>query len=102
MSQITINLDSYTAEKFNSFVQAFGSKEMLFEKFIEYHKNKLSREIASMQVDLDTFEKQYNMSSEEFFGKFEDGQLGDENDFIIWAGVYELQKDSKEKLNMLL
>lgn len=101
MSQITINLDSDTAHKFNSFVQAFGSKELLFEKFIEYHKSKLNREIAAMQLDLDTFEEKYSMNSEEFFQRFEAGQLGDEKDFIVWSGLYELQQDSKQKLNML-
>jgi hypothetical protein len=102
MSQITINLDSHTAEKFNSFVQAFGSKELLFEKFIEYHKNKLIREIAAMQIDLDAFENNITCIAKSFFKGLRTGQLGDENDFILWAGLFELQRDSKERLNLLL
>lgn len=101
MSKITIDLNPDTASKLDSFVKAFGSKEILFEEFISFHKSKLTREIVQMQIELDAFEKKYNMDSKELYEKFEKGLLGDENDYMIWAGIFEMQKDSREKLKKL-
>lgn len=101
MSQITLDLKSETANKLNQYIKSFGSKDLLFEKFIDYHKKKLRREIAKMQIDLKDFEKKYDMSSAAFYQKFESGELTDEKDFMIWAGVYEMQQQSKNKLNQL-
>ena len=102
MTQVIIELQSHVASRLNNLVQFFGSKELLFDKFIEYHTKKLKREIARMQEDLDKYEKQYNMKSAVFFKQFEAGKLGDSKDFILWSGIYEMQLDSKQKLQKLL
>jgi len=102
MSQVILNLSSNIADKLNSYIRVFGDKELLFEKFIEFHKNRLKREIARMQIDLEVYEQKHKMTSEDFFNKFEKGELGDNQDFIIWSGIYEMQKDSKRKLTQLL
>lgn len=98
MSQITLNLPSETARKLAGYIKPFGSKELFFEQFSDYHKNRFSREIASMQIDIDAMEQRYNIDSKEFYSRFEAGHLGDDNDFIVWAGIIELQKDIKQKL----
>lgn len=38
------------------------------------------------------------MSSENFYTKFEKGEVDDSHDFMIWAGIYEMQLESKIKL----
>ena len=48
------------------------------------------------------FEEKHNMKSTEFYKKFENGELGDSKDFVIWSGIYELQLDSKQKLSKLI
>jgi len=59
MQQITIDLQPKIANKFNNYVQLFGSEELLFDKFIEYHVNRIKREIARMQIELEKYEKQF-------------------------------------------
>ncbi len=57
-----------------------------------------------MDKTLKTYEKKYNKSSIEFYNKFKEGE-GEENDsadFMIWAGVYEMQLDSKNELQKIL
>ena len=49
------------------------------------------------QKDLDEFEKQYNMKSADFFKQFEEGKLGDGQDYIVWAGIYEMLLNCKQK-----
>lgn len=102
MSQITIDVNEQVADKFNSLVKLFGSKDLLFENFIEYHINKLKREIASMQEDLVKYEKQYKMESQIFYEQFEKGKLGDDKDFMIWSGIYEMQLKCKQNVQKLL
>jgi len=102
MQTVTFELQTDIANKMNNIIQLFGTKEIMFHKFIEYSKKNLKREIALMQSDLNKYEEKYKMQSIEFFEKFENGLLGDSKEFIIWSGIYEMQLNCKEKLNKLL
>jgi hypothetical protein len=102
MTQITLELQNEIAAKMNNLVQFFGSKELMFSSFIEFHAKKLKREIASMQEDLDKYEQNYKMKSSDFFEQFENGELNDSQDFTLWSGIYEMQLDCKQKLQKLL
>ena len=57
--------------------------------------------IRLSQEALHTFEAQYDMPSEEFFEKMERGELGDSDDFIEWAGEYELLQRTQNELYAL-
>ncbi|MFQ6059119.1 MAG: hypothetical protein ACE5MB_09620 [Anaerolineae bacterium] len=48
------------------------------------------------------FEQQYNMTSAEFYEKFNRGEMGDSMDFVKWAGRYRLYLDLKKKLELSL
>lgn len=39
---------------------------------------------------LKTYETKYGYSTVDFFRRFQDGQLGDDDDLLLWAGVYHL------------
>jgi len=84
------------------YLQLFGNKEIMFDKFIDYHINRIKREIALMQIDLRSYEKKFNLPSDEFYVQFENGELGDDKDFILWSGIYEMQLSCKQKLEKLL
>jgi hypothetical protein len=101
MQQIVIDLQPKIANKFKSYVQLFGNEDLLFDKFIEYHVNRVKREISRMQLELEKYEKKYNLKTNDFYLQFEKGEFGDENDYMLWAGIYELQLDSKNKLSKL-
>lgn len=36
------------------------------------------------------YERKYGWSTIEFFGGFEAGELGDDDDLLMWAGLYHL------------
>ena len=101
MAQVTIELENSIANKMDTLIQFFGNKDLLFAHFIDFHKKKIQREIARMQQDLEQYEKQYDMTSAVFFQQFEAGQLEDSQDFILWSGIYEMQLNSKHKLEAL-
>ena len=102
MQSITIKLQTNLAEKFQTYVKLFGTEELMFDKFIIFHINRLKREIARMQKELDKYEQKYQLKSEKFHDAFEKGKFEDQKDYMLWAGIYELQMDSKNKLGELI
>jgi hypothetical protein len=48
------------------------------------------------------FEEKYSMSSEEFYQKFEQGVMGDNEDYIVWSGIYEMFYENEKKLSELI
>ncbi len=101
MAQITIELNGELASKLEDIIRFFGSKDMMVEKFVEYHRRNAQREVARMQADLEDYEERYGMSSESFYQSFEDGELDDSKDYMLWSGIYEMQLASKERLKAL-
>lgn len=43
--------------------------------------------VEEMRERLAAFEERYSMRSEEFYDRFRAGELGDDADFIRWAGL---------------
>lgn len=39
---------------------------------------------------LNAFEKQYAMESGDFYERYQRGELGDERDFVVWAGLLQI------------
>ncbi len=72
------------------------------DKFLDYHINRLKQEIANMQYKLDKFEEKYQMKTDKFYEQFDNGELGDFKDYMLWSGIYEFQLDSKQQLNQLI
>lgn len=39
---------------------------------------------------LRAYEQEYGYSTIEFYSRFESGELGDDDDLLMWAGLYHL------------
>jgi hypothetical protein len=39
---------------------------------------------------LGTYEQKYGYSTIEFYRRFQNGELGDDDDLMMWAGLYHL------------
>lgn len=102
MKTVKLELQTNVAERIEKYQQLFGSKDIMFDKFIDYHINRIKREIALMETDIKKFEQKYKMSSKKFYRDFENGKLGDSKDFILWSGIYEMLLNRKEKLQQLV
>lgn len=51
-----------------------------------------------LEKEIQNFEKKYNLSSKEFKEKFDNGELGDSQDFFEWWGLLRGLKSSEEKI----
>lgn len=97
MSQITITLSPSIAERFRRFMSAFGNDGAV-ERFLSYEEKRLRQEVAGLRADLAEMEQRHGMDSDSFYARFSAGQLGDDRDFMLWAGLVELLRDSENQL----
>lgn len=49
--------------------------------------------------ELGRWETQYKMPSDEFYAKFQKGEMGDKMDFMKWATDYEIFQKKKMKMD---
>ncbi|MGR3178977.1 MAG: hypothetical protein ACUZ8E_13065 [Candidatus Anammoxibacter sp.] len=98
MIDLCLDLKKETERKFNKILGQYSNKEIFAQNVIEYEISELKKGIINMQIDLRQYENKYNLSSEGFSKKFESGELGDDEDYIIWAGIYEMFKNNKKRL----
>ena len=98
MIDLNLDLKKETEIKLKKILAQYSDKEDFVRNIIEYETSELKRAIINLQIDLKNFEKQYNLLSNEFFQKFDSGELDDKEDFIIWAGLYEMLTRNMEKL----
>ncbi|MDM8548725.1 hypothetical protein QUF72_01555 [Desulfobacterales bacterium HSG2] len=45
--------------------------------------------IRQLEAKLRVFEKKYSLSSEEFYERFQEGKIGDDQDFFEWKALFE-------------
>ena len=45
---------------------------------------------SELSERLSTYEQEYGYSTIEFYRRYEAGELGDDDDLMMWAGLYHL------------
>jgi hypothetical protein len=58
-------------------------------------KNSLPDKIADLDGRLRIFETKYQMSSEDFYQRFQAGELGDSMEFFEWNTYYEMRNTAQ-------
>ena len=61
----------------------------------------MQRAILNLRLDLKIFEEKYQITSKQFYQEFSQDILADEEDFIIWSGLYEMLKQNEIQLQKL-
>ena len=76
-------------------------EETFAQNIIAYQIAELQKGVLNIRLDLEQFEDKYQQSSKEFYQQFEQGKIDDREDFILWAGLYEMLQDSEHRLQEL-
>jgi hypothetical protein len=58
-------------------------------KLVRLHLQKYEKHLADVQKELEPFEQQYGISSEECYQRFMAGEMGDAADIVEWMGLYD-------------
>ena len=102
MATLNVELQPYLAERMQYLISRQNNNtEYLFRDFVEYKISELERAIFNIEKDLRKYEKKYRLSSQKFFQQFEAGKFGDEDDYMVWSGIYELYQKNKNELSKL-
>ena len=96
--EFTLDLKNETKEKLKKILDQYSDKEVFAKNIIEYETSQLNKGIINIQLDLKSFEKKYGLSSKDFYQKFQAGEFGDDEDYIIWAGIYEMLDQNQKRL----
>jgi hypothetical protein len=75
--------------------------DQILGKLLDIALSQYRLRLKRYEQDMCEFEQRYEMNSENFYQRFEAGELGDEIDFFEWSGLYELQQDILNKIHHL-
>ncbi len=76
---------------------AYSGRELvILRNSLERELRIIEHSIKRTKEKLKSFEEKYSMSSEEFYERFERGELGDSQEFMLWAAEYEALKVLKK------
>lgn len=70
-------------------------------KLFGYEAENCRTQIRQLENDLSVFEKQYSMSSDVFYRRFQEGQTDDNMDFIEWASVVQMYRRLRQRFALL-
>ncbi len=98
MLNLSFKLQPETEQKFTRIMEQYSDKEQFFQDIIRYQVDELKNSIHNIEIELRELEQKYSLSSKEFYLKFTNGELGDEEEYILWSGIYEMQLENKKKL----
>ena len=101
MLHLNLNIRPKTAKRLKKVLEFSKNEEAFAQGIIAYQVAETKRAILDLRTDLQTFEEKYRLSSEEFYRRYERGELGDDEDFMLWAGMIEMLVSNEKRLQGL-
>lgn len=98
---LNIKLNPKTEQRLKYLMSRQDNVEHLFQDFISYKISQLEKAIFNIEKDLRKYELKYELASDKFYSKYEDGEFGDKDDYMIWSGIYEMYLENKNELKKL-
>jgi hypothetical protein len=76
--------------------------EHTVDKLIVLEQERTQRELADLDSRLQAFEAGFRMTSEDFYRRYEAGELGDSAEFMEWASFYDMRTATRQRLEWLM
>jgi len=102
MSNLHFDVSEQTKKKLKNVMNLYNNNDMFFNDVIDYQIQKIKKEQLNLHFDLLEFENLYNITSVEFYKLYKLGKQGDNQDTLLWAGIYEMFLENNKKLSKLL
>jgi len=71
------------------------------DKLVALEQDRMRRESAQIEQRLHALEAQYHLGSDEFYHRFQAGDLGDSADMFEWSAFYQMWLSIREQLAAL-
>jgi hypothetical protein len=75
--------------------------ERALDKLLAQEEMRAERATLELQQRLRAFEQQYQLKTQEFYRRYEAGELDDSADFMEWSSFYDMWRSSQEYLDWL-
>jgi hypothetical protein len=70
-------------------------------KLVGLETNQLENDLVTTEKDLAEFERQYHLSTADFFRKWQAGQTDDRMDYVEWASLAQMAENLRKRLELL-
>jgi hypothetical protein len=101
MLDFQLSVQPETEKRLKKILNTIKDPENFAQSIIDYQIAELQKSNLNLKLELADLEKQYQMTSEEFYQKFSQGMVGDAEHFIIWSGLYEMLLQNEANLHEL-
>lgn len=71
------------------------------EKLLAHEAEACRAQLRPVQADLNAFERQYGLSSTDFYHRFQAGQTDDRMDYVEWASLVQMRENLRRRLRLL-
>ncbi len=92
------SLEAYLATD-NIFVDSVLDKSIT--KLVMREQMRMQHLKQRLQQQISQFEQNYNLLSQEFYSRYNQGEMGDEMDFIEWASTIEMLINVEKRMALL-
>jgi hypothetical protein len=72
------------------------------EKLLRHEAEQSQAQLRQLQADLAELEQRYGLSSEQFYQRYQAGQMGDEMDYVEWASLVQMAHNLENRLELLV
>ncbi len=101
MLNLHLDIQPQTAQRLRRNLESYPDQETFAQNIIAYQIAELKRGILNLRLDLKAYEEKYQLLTEEFYQQFTQGVTDDREDYIIWAGLYEMLSANEKRLQGL-
>lgn len=102
MLNLSLNIKPRTEERLRKILDDTDDQEKFAQSIIAWEIAELKRGILNIRLDIRRFEDRYDMTTEDFYHRFEQGAEDDTEDFMIWSGLYEMLCENERRLSELI
>ena len=81
--------------------QASDLMAQTLDKLFAHETQQSLHELEQLQADLAEFEQQYDMTSTEFYRKYQAGETDDRMDYVEWASLVQMAERLQQRLDVL-
>jgi len=75
--------------------------DIAIDKLLEREITRMLELKARLTDQLAKFEEKYSLSSSDFYKRYENGEMGDEMDFVEWSATLEMLANAERRLALL-
>jgi hypothetical protein len=75
--------------------------DMTIDKLLSRETTRMQESKARLKSQLADFEEQYGLTSDEFYTRYERGEMGDAMDFVEWSATVDMLINVEKRLALL-